>query len=290
MANTATIIPTRRGPARRAAKAAPRWKRLGFEASYLKPLPDCFTPTFARRRRYNDALSPFIDRQHDLHTLAALATLAHVEWPVPVAPGGDWRPIARKIARLAVNCFFAKWRTNLRLNWNPLTPAQARRQWPWSDVFIQGLAWALAAGDKPSARKLAEWPDTDLHRDEWSTRLAAKADQRFLVLLSDAVRGQPLGRHRDARAEVRRSGTSIGRTLLDALEAVVDADAHGATASLTEHLRWYRKSYHQPTSIYTAVACEATCIWHLARARQLELPDLDTRYMDLIVRWDRQDC
>lgn len=219
-----------------------------------------------------------------LYERLCLAVLGHLEViPADMRPWTDWRRYAIEAGVLAEHYFYGDWRESYRRfsYETPMTREEARRKLPWIDAYRAGLLLALLVDDERGIDRVTSWPGGDLPADEGTFDLPA-AYAQYHIHLARALRTGTASSGASF-ADLRRPGGRV-RPLAEAVDAALTGNAEAFGRALKEHLTGYRKSVFRLNRPDAIISIEGSILWHIARRRGLQLPDLRENQMDLVLR------
>lgn len=263
-----------------------RWKRVGVDATAVAQIvrnAHEIAPTLEDR---SPELFQKACRSIDVSEYTLAAAMSHLG--VAGMPDVSGLFAAQRAAQIAVDYFFGSWRdhfANPSVRGEHFDAAMCRKHLEWFETYREGLFCACAVEDGESLNALLKWPDIDLHHDggAWDV---AKEENDFHILLALALRGE-----KPDQQERLGSGIKAGRAVrpklcLAGLDAILQADPKALMTALDQLLKYNLKREFRPDHPYRALMVEGTILWHFARIKGMDLPDLPQPLEDRIVTRD----
>ena len=247
-----------------------RYERFNFAASVLDSREDERLLAKAIEEIPKDPKFPHLKYSNAIETAMDLVTRAHLD-----RPPARWtvRQLLEQVVSLAVGYFSGDWRRRGPVfSGEPATPERVREKARWFGELRLGLLAALLLGDEAGGRRLCEYADFDLPLADESP-----ARQMWVVWLAKHLSGAPVDEVHAAHAKVTSSrGVNAVKPLVAALDGLIAGEANGFCAGLLEHMKAFRaglwKDFHYRGAEFVSV--EGSILWHLARRRGMEPPDL----------------
>lgn len=206
-----------------------------------------------------------------------IVLLQHFEIPHPF---GDVTRFAQKAVDSSLEYLYGDWRDGYLYDRKRITREQTRKRLEWIVPYRRGLLFAMCLDDAERAERLAQWPDTDVHKKDLEF---SPADTDYHILLARYLCGKPLKDSSRLAASIKTGTRRRPKALLEALEAIEAGDPGKFSKKLERYLKGYLKSGIDPDDYETYVSMEGSLLWQTARRSGLELPSLPVELADLVV-------
>lgn len=260
-----------------------RWKRVGLDAAAIPVLVRSAHDMLPDRENRSPDLYQHGCRSSDVSRYRGAAILWHFE--AAGLPDESGLFPAKRGAQIAVDYFFGSWRdhfANPSVRGEHFDAAMCRKHLEWFETYREGLFCACAVEDGESLNALLKWPDVDLHHDggAWDV---AKEENDFHILLALTMRNDKPEEQAKLRRRISAGRAVRPKLCLAGLDAILQADPRALMAALDQLLKYNLKREFRPDHPYRALMVEGTILWHFARMKGMDLPDLPQPLEDRIV-------
>lgn len=258
-----------------------RWERVGV----FREFPDRFRGIAEGIEEDRETIGVYTNPAHDqdmrrtidLNSCMNAVLLQHFEAEHPL---GGVRPYAEKVVSIALDYFFGPWRDAYKSGRKTMNRAQCRKKLEWVKPYREGLLCALLLDDREATLRLADWPDTDVNKEDLDY---SPADIDYQIVLARHLKGRPAAESEKLIAGITAGSKRRPKLLLAALQAIQEGDAAAFGPDLTKYLQHFRKSEAELDELQRSVGMDASILWQVARQAGMALPGLPADSMDLIV-------